>query len=283
MHSVLLFIVAFYFGSLLFVAVVCSLWLLLFKYKRFPVSELADSKYCPFWSEIQYDMGLLTKLNVLKGLSKTPNIDQVQNVIPKHFVDIGSGSGTTSLLILSTIFGDDVKITLTDLNPNVREWSKLKSKHSNIDYIHHPVNLETIDIPGIKNEYCVSLINSLHHISEKNVERMIKTLSDRGMPIFIMDAKRLPFYHPLLVPFLFWIFYVFLAIIGRVQQIQVSPTFFLTNILIEPWIMSIDQMLGSARRYHMDIVETFAQKYNYRLVKDSDNLMNYILLLPKHS
>ncbi len=276
--NIILWIVVLYFASLIVISIICSLWLLLTTTKRLPIPEIADSEYCPFWNEIQYDMGLLSKLHVKKGVSKTPNIDKYKQFIPKTFLDIGSGNGTTSQLILSKIFGEKIHIILSDIHPNIKAWKLLKEQYQNISYISVPTSIENIS--NTHGRYCISLINSLHHLDDDLVDKLFYISSLRDKPIFIMDAKRLDFTHPLLVPIVFIWFWLFLAIYGRIDEKCLKPVHFLLNSIIEPWIMSVDQMIGSARRYHINTLENIAKKYGYIIIHDSDYLMRYILCFP---
>jgi len=40
----------------------------------------------------------------------------------------------------------------------------------------------------------------------------------------------------------------------------------------------MDQMIGSMKRYHTDIINKIAEKYSYKMYLTEDNLMNYIIL-----
>ena len=40
----------------------------------------------------------------------------------------------------------------------------------------------------------------------------------------------------------------------------------------------MDQMIGSMKRYHTDIIYKLAQKYSYKMYLREDEIMNYIIL-----
>jgi len=256
-----------YFGILIIFSIYSCIFVFIYKYKRSSLKEIADYEWCPFWKEIQYDMGLITEYNLY--FNGKPNV--MFNKHPKNILDIGSGSGVTSALILRKIFGDNVKITLSDINPNIESWKKIK----NINYLDNPINIINDKLDGYS---MISLINSLHHLDENVIEILFRKAKSAKSDLFIMDAKRLSPIHPLLIPNLYFIIYVILTIIGIIKIGEICELKSLIQIIIEPWIMSMDQMIGSMRRYHKNIIYKFAIKFSYKMYLREDNLMNYIIL-----
>ena len=248
-----------YFGSLTIFSFVASAWLAIYKYKRFPLKEFADYAWCPFWKEIQYDMGLITEYNIY--FNGKPNV--IYNSRPTNILDIGSGSGATSNIILKEVFGN-VSITLSDIHPNIESWKNIEG----INYIKSPI--KTHDMFGYST---ISLINSLHHLDKGD----IKALLGKAPSYFIMDAKRLSLLHPLLIPNMYYIIYLALTIIGIIKRGDYKIKSLL-QIFVEPWIMCMDQMIGSMRRYHTDIIMEIAYENSYRVIITEDSLMNYIIL-----
>jgi hypothetical protein len=193
------------------------------------------------------------------------------NKHPKNILDIGSGSGITTNLILRKIFGDDVEITLSDIQPNIESWEKIK----NIKYLDKPINIINDKLNGYS---MISLINSLHHLDKNVIETLIRKAKAAKSNLFIMDAKRLSPIHPLLIPNIYFIIYVLLAIIGIIKRGEICELKSLIQIIVEPWIMSMDQIIGSMKRYHTKIIYKLAKKYSYKMYLREDSLMNYIVL-----
>jgi hypothetical protein len=247
-----------YFGSLTLFSFVASAWLAIYKYKRFPFKEFADYEWCPFWKEIQYDMGLITEYNIY--FNGKPRV--IYNSQPTNILDIGSGSGVTSNIILKEVFGN-VSITLSDIHPNIESWKNL-----DVSYIQKPIR--RLDMFGYS---MISLINSLHHMDKGE----FKTLLSKAPSYFIMDAKRLSPLHPLLIPNVYYLIYLGLTIRGIIKRGDYKLKSLL-QIIVEPWIMCMDQMIGSMRRYHTDIIKEIAYENSYDVIISEDSLMNYIIL-----
>jgi hypothetical protein len=253
-----------YFGSLFLFSLFSSLYLFCNRTKRFPYKELADYKSCPFWKEIQYDMGLLTVYNLY--FFGKPKISY--GFHPSRILDIGSGNGVTSTLMLRAIFGDYTDITLSDIHPNIQSWKTIK----NVNFLRNPINVMVDDISGYT---IITLFNSLHHLDYDDINSLLERADS---DIFIMDAKRLSPLHPLLVPNFYFCIYLLLAISGTIQRGEFFQMKTLPLLVVEPWIMCMDQMIGSMKRYHLDVIRSLADKHSYRINVKSDNLMNYILM-----
>jgi hypothetical protein len=261
-----------YFGSLATVSIWAAIYLWRNRYKRAPLKELADYDGCPFWKEIQSDMGLITEYNIC--FNGVPWVDF--NRAPRSILDIGSGNGVTSSIILSSVFGRGVEITLSDMYPNILSRVVLK----NMQYNSQPIDLVKDTLKGYS---MISLLNSLHHLNEETVTALFAKAQQANSSIFIMDAKRLPPYHPLLVPLIYYWIYVFLTISGIIRRGEIFKLRSLLQIAVVPWIMCVDQMIGSTRRYHMDTIREFARSHSFRVFLTEDSLMNYIILEPSRS
>lgn len=259
-----------YAGTLVALSVCACIYLFCNSQARAPLKEIADYTWCPFWEEIQDDMGLITEYNLY--YNGAPRVSFTK--APLRILDIGSGNGVTSAMILRSVFGRKVAITLSDIHPNLSSWSRL----SNVEYSATPINIESDSLSGYS---MLSLLNSLHHLNEATVTTLFKKARQAGSSIFIMDAKRLPPYHPLLVPFLYYWIYVFLTIAGLFRRASLCKIRSLGQILVVPWIMCVDQMIGSTRRYPMDSIRKFAEKHSFSVLLREDSLMNYIILEPR--
>jgi len=243
------------------------MYLYVHKYKRFPFKEIADYSWCPFWKEIQHDMGLITKLNLY--WNGRPSVDF--DYIPKSILDIGSGNGITSARMLSSLFGNTVRITLSDLHPNLDAWNKLNG----IQYLAKPIDITQHTLKGYS---MISLLNSLHHLNEDIIHILLEKAKKSKTTIFIMDAKRLPPTHPLLIPNLYFCVYVALTLGGLFERGELFQLKSLIQLCVEPWIMCMDQMIGSIRRYHIDTLQDFAAKHDFQMKLSEDSLMNYVIL-----
>jgi hypothetical protein len=256
-----------YFGSLYIFAAYASLYLYVHKYKRSSFKELADYAWCPFWKEIQHDMGLITKLNLYWNGGPPVYVDY----IPRSILDIGSGNGITSARILSSIFGTNVRITLSDLHPNLDAWNKLNG----IQYLANPIDISQHSLKGYS---MISLLNSLHHLDEKLINILLEKAKKSNATIFIMDAKRLTPIHPLLIPNVYFCFYMILTFGGLFERGELFQLKSFPQLIIEPWIMCMDQMIGSIKRYHVDTLQDFAIKHGFEMKLSEDSLMNYFIL-----
>jgi len=257
-----------YFGSLIAFSIYAALYLFFNKYDRPEIKEIADYEWCPFWKEIQSDMGLITEYNMY--FNGKPAV--TFNICPTTVLDIGSGNGLTSSILLKAIFGD-ISLTLSDLHPNIESWNRI----DNIKYIANPIDINTNSLKGYS---MISLLNSLHHLNDGLIDSLFKKGAAAKSSIFIMDAKRLAPYHPLLVPIGYYWIYVLLTLRGIVQRGELFKIKSLLQIFVVPWIMAMDQMIGSMRRYHIDTVRKLAKRYSYKVLLREDSLMNYIVLEP---
>jgi hypothetical protein len=256
-----------YFGSLYIFAAYASLYLYLHKYKRSSLKEIADYSFCPFWKEIQYDMGLLTKINIYWNGSPLVHFESA----PKEILDIGSGNGVTSVNILTSLFDKKVKITLSDINPNLEAWNKL----SGIEYLIEPIDIRHDTLNGYS---MISLFNSLHHLDENSIDILLKKAKKSKASVFIMDAQRLSPIHPLLIPNFYYLIYVVLTLAGIYERRDYFKIKSFLQLIVEPWIMCVDQIIGSTRRYHLDTVKEMANTNGFHIKLYQDSLMNYIIL-----
>lgn len=256
-----------YFGSLYIFATYASLYLYIHKYKRFPFKEIGDYSWCPFWKEIQHDMGLITELN-LYWYGRPPVYTPC---VPRKILDIGSGNGVTSVHMLKSIFYDKVRLTLSDIHPNFDAWNKIVG----IEYLTKPIDITEHSLRGYS---MISLLNSLHHLDEDIINTLLKKAKKSKTNIFIMDAKRLTPIHPLLIPNLYFCMYVALTLGGIVKRRELFQIKSLVQLIVEPWIMCMDQMIGSIRRYHVDTLHEFADKHGFNMQLYEDSLMNYVIL-----
>ena len=109
----------------------------------------------------------------------------------------------------------------------------------------------------------------------------IKYLNSIDFSILIVDPRRL---HPLFVltiPLVSPFFYFYLSLNGSSKHFHRKNLLYrVLNIIVVSWIMTLDQIIGSTRRYATDTILECAGKTNYAVLFERDWLMNYILLIP---
>lgn len=277
------FFILLYFLPLIFISFVSAFWLLISRTNRLPIKELADYIWCPFRREIQYDMGYVNQLVFQFNKNITfKNLTKAQ-IKPKKVLDIGSGNGVTSLLYLRELVGPDPSIILSDAVPTVSSWKILSQQDSKCMFISTPVIehtlADTFISQNMQKKDLVSLFNSLHHLPPESIHSLLQTTSRLGLAVFIMDPKRLSPLQPLIIPFFFLPLYFFLALLGSFRHVPDRFLFSkLLALIVEPWIMCFDQIVGSARRYATQTIIDLAERNHYRVYKDEDMLMQYVLL-----
>lgn len=124
-------------------------------------------------------------------------VDEIAEVTIRHgsnnIIDLGSGGGG-GLIWLSEVLHKkipDLKITLTDLYPNISAFEYTKSKSSVIDYSSHPVN--AIDVPSGLHGFRTQFL-SFHHFKPIQATQIIQNAVDckQAIGIFEIQDRSLP-------------------------------------------------------------------------------------------
>uniref|UniRef100_A0A6C0B2J5 Methyltransferase domain-containing protein n=1 Tax=viral metagenome TaxID=1070528 RepID=A0A6C0B2J5_9ZZZZ len=257
------FKIIYYYYYLLFVilcilALICSTYFILSE-ERFPINELEDfdwfNKMFPDCADgMLYDMSYSQRYQI--------------NTLPKQFtelidsnsmfLDIGSGGGEATVGHLHRFFGNDIKIILSDLHPKVNLWSKLSTE--NISYIREPVDATHLsNLPdSVKT---VTLFGSLHHMDPTTVEKVFEQIRENNMTLFIVEPRRfcsmLQYLHILTLPVFGLIAYSIVSLGGSAIMAD-NPFYGLMRFLLVPFFMTFDHILGAARRYSVEEIESMS-------------------------
>ncbi len=114
-----------------------------------------------------------------KGLEKS-NSDQI--------VDIGSGSGGGILNIYHHLQeeNEDLKITLTDLHPNISAFKAIsKQTNGQIEFVETPV--DATNVPTHLTGLRLQLL-SFHHFEPQIAQQILKNAVDANASIIILEA-----------------------------------------------------------------------------------------------
>jgi len=248
-YYVVLFII------LCILALVCATYFIIFN-KRFPMNEVEDydwfnQTFTDVANGMLYDMGYsqLYQTNTLP-----PQFTQL--VVPSNneyaFLDIGSGGGQATVHHLRQFFGQDVKIVLSDLHPKINLWTKLSNE--NISYIREPVDATHLsNLP--ESTKIVSLFGSLHHMEPATIQKIFDQIRQNEMTLFIVEPRRfcniLQFFHILTLPVFGVVFYTIVSMFGS-AIVADNPLYGISRLLLVPFFMTFDHILGASRRYYVD-------------------------------
>jgi len=187
---------------------------------------------------------------------------------------------------LRRIFGSSKRIILSDVVPNLDSWRQLAAIDANVEFsTESRAGLDIfkfLDSEFRFDRKAISLLNSLHHLSDADFNKLVHEASARGVWLFVMDVKRQSWFHPLLIPFVYWFFYVVLAWRGSGAEFHPDNYFRrIVLVIVEAWIMSFDQAVGSARRFSLDSILRCSSQNGFVNAVDQDWLMNYIIMIPR--
>lgn len=248
----------FLFVILCILALICSTYFFLTG-QRFPMNELEDyhwfNEMFPDCADgMLYDMSYSQRYQT-NTLPKefTQHIDS-----DSMFLDIGSGGGEATINHLHQFFGNDIKIILSDLHPKVNQWSKISDE--NISYIREPVDATHLsNLPA--SVKTVSLFGSLHHMDPSTVEKVFEQIRENNMTLFIVEPRRfcsiLQYLHILTLPVFGLITYSLISLSGSAIMAD-NPFYGLVRFLLVPFFMTFDHILGAARRYSVEEIESMS-------------------------
>jgi SAM-dependent methyltransferase len=198
------------------------------------------------------------------------------------FLDIGSGGGEATIYHLQEIFGKDIKIILSDLHPKINLWSRLENK--NISYIREPVDATHLsNLP--ENVKIVSLFGSLHHMEPSTVQKIFGQIHKNNMTILIIEPRRycypLQFLHILTLPVFGLVFYSLVSL-GGSAIVADNPFYGIMRFLLVPFFMTFDHILGAARRYSVENIQSMGHKNGLETHHYYDWTFDYYILRAKN-
>lgn len=169
--------------------------------------ELEDLFWLPTWyRDLMTDC--LEKLSSISGAYKqtTPLVERLLlHTKKRELIDFGSGAGGP---VIHTIAGElqksfpGIRITLTDLFPNMQAAAKFNRRSAAITYRTDSINMTA---PPKDLEGARTMFTSFHHLSNLQAAKVLQNAARTKTPIgvFEVTGRSLPhFAMVLLVPFL---------------------------------------------------------------------------------
>lgn len=269
-------------------AFICSFYFL-FSGERFPFSEIEDSA---LFNTIFKDVAQ----GMLYDMSKSQ--EHIRTIIPpafiqmlesKTFLDIGSGGGTASVHHLQRFFGPNINIILSDLYPKPELWEKIKTEH--VTYIGDPVDAKNIPYTLLSDSHVISLFGSLHHMDKETIHTILSNVRDGRpdykkppIPIFIIEPRRFSrffqFLHILFLPIFGFPMYFLICLFGSGMNADSILNNF-TRILLVPFFMTMDHILGASRRYSYEEINEMARENGFSVITHSDLIFDYYIIYSK--
>ena len=248
----------FLFVILCILALICSTYFIL-SGERFPMNELEDydwfNKMFPDCADgMLYDMSYSQRYQTNSLPKQFTDLIDSQSM----FLDIGSGGGQATVGHLRQFFGNDIRIILSDLHPKVNLWAKLSDE--NISYIREPVDATHLsNLPdSVKT---VTLFGSLHHMDPSTVKKIFEQIRENDITLFIVEPRRfcsiLQYLHIFTLPVFGLITYSVISLGGSAIESD-NPFYGLVRFLLVPFFMTFDHILGAARRYSAEEIESMS-------------------------
>ncbi len=160
------------------------------KMGRIHLFEFEDQKWFPYFLR-NYGTDFLQFLSNKTKMYKPilPIIEKgLQKGKTNQIVDLGSGGGGGLIWLNSELKKNvpDLKITLTDLYPNIPAFKLTAAKSENFDYVKMPVDARNVpeDMQGLRTQFL-----SLHHFKPKDASLILQNTMDTNSSIAIFEAQ----------------------------------------------------------------------------------------------
>lgn len=159
--------------------------------KRIQLFEFEDQEWFPSWLRISMTK-LIMVLHRLLGIGDVL-ANLVATVLIKakatQIVDLGSGSGGAMPEVMKILHGFDryknVNLILTDLYPD-KDIIAGFNKENNPSVKYHTAPVNATDIASAP-EGLKTMINSFHHLDEKNARQVLKSAQESKQPLLIYE------------------------------------------------------------------------------------------------
>jgi len=185
--------------------------------------------------------GLLRKL-----LAKTES---------RRILDLCSGSGGPMIDAVAELSGEfpNLKLTLSDLYPDLSTASKINTKDDSTHYYQQPVDATRVpgELAGIR-----TLICSFHHLDPTAAKKVLLNATQSNQPILIYEISDNSF-----PKWLWWLAFpiniitVIILTLG-VRPLHIGHIVFTYLIPILPLIIAWDGAVSNARTYTLQDLET---------------------------
>jgi hypothetical protein len=119
-------------------------------------------------------------------------------------LDVGAGAGGPAGILIDELLAAGVtppRFILTDVNPQVESWQRLKERHPRyIDYVSEPVDATRIP-PELARGRVTAIINALHHFPPALAKRILVASLDDTKGVFVVEGfERTPLGFAAFVP-----------------------------------------------------------------------------------
>ena len=212
--------------------------------------EIEDLSWCPDIVHSGVTDALRFIADKTKGLNPIAPLlrSAIQTTQTDRILDIGSGSGGPWLTLIKEIQSSDkpVKVTLTDIKPNLESFKYVSELDKNIDFIAEPFDGTEIpeSIPGFLTSF-----NSLHHLKPSDLKLFLENAikQKRGIALFDGEDKKLLGSLVMLLsfPMLF-------LLIPFVRPFSKGRLFFTYIIPLIPIVILFDGIVSFLRTYSKD-------------------------------
>lgn len=121
-----------------------------------------------------------------------PVVDEITNVMQQtgvnNIIDLGSGGGGGLLWLSEALHKNNpkLKITLTDLFPNIQAFEYTKNKSSIIEYETEPIDATNVpsNIQGLRTQFL-----SFHHFKPDQATKILQNAVDANQAIGIFEIQ----------------------------------------------------------------------------------------------
>ncbi|MFP2996855.1 hypothetical protein ABN763_13140 [Spongiivirga sp. MCCC 1A20706] len=198
-----------------------------------------------------------------------------------QIIDLGSGGGG-GLIWLNTELKKNIpnlKITLTDLYPNVSAFNHTKKSTDNFEFIETPVDARNVpsELVGLRTQFL-----SLHHFKPKDAEQILQNTIDTGNAIAIFEAQERSI--PSILAMIFSPISVLLTT-PFIRPFKLGRIIFTYIIPIVPLFVMWDGIISALRTYSIEemkaLIENLkgSENYNWDInkVKSGPGIILYLL------
>ncbi|MEJ8758135.1 class I SAM-dependent methyltransferase [Pontibacter sp. H259] len=178
-----------------------------------------------------------------------------------HITDLCSGAGggiETIQLALSKQMGQTIRITLSDLYPNIAAYQYLQQQsEGSINFIPEPVDATAVpeSITGVR-----TIFSSFHHFPPTIARRILQDAADNGAAIGIFEGAKKSWLEMLLL----WLVFPVLILVATpfIRPFKVSRLFFTYIIPLIPLGIIWDGTVSLLRIYTPEHLQQFLQSIN---------------------
>ncbi|QCR24564.1 class I SAM-dependent methyltransferase [Pontibacter sp. SGAir0037] len=200
-----------------------------------------------------------------------------------HFTDLCSGAGGGIEVIqkgISKRMGKEVKVTLTDLYPNIDAYEYLYSKSGGtIDYEKEPVDATAVPrrITGI-----LTIFSSFHHFKPEQAQAILQSAANHRAAIGIFEGTSKSWLELL---FLWVVFPVLILVVTPfIRPFKISRLFFTYVVPLIPAGIIWDGTVSLFRIYtpHMlqqMVAKVHAPDYTWKCGKAGNRLGKHVIYL----